>query len=142
MFAPVSIWGVLVGAISAMIVGAIWYGPLFGKEWSKLTGVSDKAMKAVRPKVMPIIVVVSLLSAYALSLVTVYLHSYLHTTGHSTGWVVAGLEASLVAGIGFAMTAVFAHGVFHEDKKLTWINATNRIVTFVIMGLIVGAFLN
>ena len=92
MFASVSIWGILLAAVSAMALGVIWYSPfVFGKTWSKGMGVSDKEMNENRAKVMPILVVGSLITAYALSLLTVYLHSY---TGGS--WVKAGIEAGLL----------------------------------------------
>ena len=48
----------------------------------------------------------------------------------------------LLAGIGFGVTAVFAHGAFESrSKNLLYINAGNRIVTILVMGLIISAFL-
>ncbi len=31
--------GVVVGTVAAMIIGTLWYGPLFGKPWSRAAGV-------------------------------------------------------------------------------------------------------
>src|SRR6185437_13531633 len=136
MFASVSIWGVILGAVSAMAVGVIWDTPfVFGKQWSKGMGVSDKAMNENRAKVMPILVLGSLITAYALSLLTVYLHSFA-----GSSWVKAGIEAGFLAAIGFAGTALVVHGVFDpRAKKVMYINLGNRVVTLVIMGFIVGA---
>lgn len=38
----------LVGAVSSMIIGVIWYGPLFGKKWGKVIGMptSENLSKA------------------------------------------------------------------------------------------------
>lgn len=38
---PSSIWPVIICAVFAMILGAIWYGPLFGRAWMKIIG-ADK----------------------------------------------------------------------------------------------------
>jgi hypothetical protein len=121
-----------------MVVGMLWYSPmLFGKEWSKITGVTDKVMKAKRNAVMPVLVLISLVTAYALSLFIVYFHYF-----SGCSWFVSGIDTSLIAGVGFGATAVFAHGVFEpRDTKLLYINAGNRIVTLLIMGMIIAAFL-
>jgi hypothetical protein len=136
MFAHISIWGVVLAAASAMIVGMVWYSPaLFGKQWRKIVGLSEKDMRQKMGAVMPVLVIASLLTAYVLSLFTVYLQSYV---GNS--WVMAGVDAALLAWIGFAATAIFAHGAFEpRDKKVLFINTGNRLVTLVVMGLIIGA---
>lgn len=36
---------VLVSVIVSMIVGSIWYGPVFGKKWMKLVGVTKEDME-------------------------------------------------------------------------------------------------
>ena len=37
-----SLWPVLAGAAAFFMVGAIWYGLLFGKTWQKAAGLSDE----------------------------------------------------------------------------------------------------
>lgn len=32
---------VLVGAVVSIVIGALWYGPLFGKKWMQIIGVND-----------------------------------------------------------------------------------------------------
>jgi len=39
---------VLVAAIASMALGFLWYGPLFGNQWKKLMGFTDKSMKAMK----------------------------------------------------------------------------------------------
>ncbi|MEP1421579.1 MAG: DUF1761 domain-containing protein [Erythrobacter sp.] len=36
-----ALWPVLAGAAAFFVVGAIWYGVLFGKAWQKAAGLSD-----------------------------------------------------------------------------------------------------
>lgn len=37
---PVNYLAILVAAVLSMVLGFLWYGPLFGKEWTKLMGVT------------------------------------------------------------------------------------------------------
>ena len=39
------IWIVLGCAVLSMVVGGIWYGPLFGKKWMEIIGVDASCMK-------------------------------------------------------------------------------------------------
>ena len=36
---------VLVAAVSAFMIGGIWYGPLFGKKWMELVGKTEEDIK-------------------------------------------------------------------------------------------------
>ncbi|MFI5240128.1 MAG: DUF1761 domain-containing protein [Candidatus Saccharimonadia bacterium] len=138
MFAQVSVWGVLLAAASAMIVGTLWYSTsMFGKTWMKGIGITDAEMKKKMNSTMLVLIAASLATAYVLSLFTVYFHSYV-----GGSWVMAGFDTALLAWFGLGLTAIFAHGAFDpRDIKVLYINAGNRLVTLVIMGLIIGYFL-
>lgn len=137
MFANVSVWGVVLAAASAMVVGALWYSQaLFGKYWTKLAGITTKDMDERARIAFPVLILVSLITAYALAQVVAYSHAFSHGS-----WMGCALHAGLLAGIGFGATAVFAHGVFEpRDYKLMYINAGNRVVTLLVMGLVLGLF--
>lgn len=137
MFTHVSLVGILLAALSAMVIGMIWYNPaVFGKSWRKMLGVSDDDMKKKMGPALAVLVVVSLVTAYVLAHFIVYTHG-----SESGGWLEAGVKTALWGWLGLAATAIFAHGVFDpRDKKVLYINAGNRLVTLVVMGLIIGAF--
>mgnify|MGYP001608100183 FL=1 len=44
-------WAVLISSVFAIVLGAIWYGPLFGKKWLEVTGM-DKVDMARRQEMM------------------------------------------------------------------------------------------
>lgn len=138
MFVNVSALGVILAALSAMIIGMIWYSmAAFGKPWMKMMGISDSDMKKKMAGAMVWLVIVSLVTAYVLAHFIVFTHSYV-----GGGWLTAGVETALWAWLGLAATAIFAHGVFDpRDKKVLYINVGNRLVTLVVMGLIIGAFM-
>ena len=39
---------VFVATVAAMALGFLWYGPLFGSQWKKLMGFTDKTMKQMK----------------------------------------------------------------------------------------------
>lgn len=43
-FMAINWLAVLVASASAFVVGGIWYGPLFGKAWMNVTGITEEAM--------------------------------------------------------------------------------------------------
>ncbi len=60
---------ILVSAISAMVWGYLWYGPLFGKPWMKLVGLSKADInkdKANMPKNYGMMFVGALVTSYVL----------------------------------------------------------------------------
>ncbi|KPP88916.1 DUF1761 domain-containing protein [Erythrobacter sp. HL-111] len=40
-----ALWPVLAGTAAFFVVGAIWYGVLFGKAWQRAAGLSDEALR-------------------------------------------------------------------------------------------------
>ncbi len=139
MHASISIWGVILGGLSAMVVGALWYSPvLFGKPWAKAMGTTEKEMAKARARLMPILIAVSLLTALVMSLFVVYFQNFTRDS-----WLMSGFDTAVLAWFGFAGTALVAHGAWDpRPKDLLYINLGNRLVTLLVMGLIISAFLN
>jgi len=138
MFVSVSFWGVLLAAIAAMIVGAIWYSPsVFGKSWMKAIGQTEKGMMERRNQAMPLLIGAALVTAYALAQVAAYLHSLTPDSG-----LTSAIEASLLVGVGFGATTLVAHTVFDpRDAQAMYINIGNRVVTLFVMGVVIGLFM-
>lgn len=40
----VNYWAVLAAAVAYMVIGSLWYGPLFGKKWAQLASVTPGKM--------------------------------------------------------------------------------------------------
>ncbi len=143
MDVPVNYLAVLVAAIAAMVVGFLWYGPLFGKPWSKLMGwgeMTPEKMKEMQKKAMLGYVasfIGSLVMAYVLSHVTVFAQSYLGTSG----WT-SGLSSGFWMWLGF-VAPVTLGSVLWEGKplKLWYINASYYLVQLVVMGTLIAAWM-
>jgi hypothetical protein len=52
-FAKLNVWAVLVAALIAFLVGAVWYTVLFGKLWIKLHGFSEQKVKEMQAGMSP-----------------------------------------------------------------------------------------
>src|SRR3989344_5373124 len=39
---------VFAATVVAFVIGALWYGPIFGREWRRLMGFSDDAMRQMK----------------------------------------------------------------------------------------------
>ncbi len=139
MITHLSVWGVILAALSALVIGTMWYAkPLFGRSWMKATGVTDKDMQRNFPVALPLLAVVSLVTAYVLGLFIKYFHDY-----HGGSWYKAGVLTALLAWVGLAGTALVAHEAFEKrPKSIVLINLGNRLVTLVVMGLIIAAFMH
>lgn len=43
---PVNYIAIVVGAVLSMVIGAVWYGPLFGKKWLEIVGATEATLEA------------------------------------------------------------------------------------------------
>src|SRR5262245_5648183 len=129
----VNYWAVLVAAIAAFVVGALWYSPLlFGEKYMAMRGMSPGAMA---DKAMPVGKVIGefvrgLIIAYVLARFVVLLGVTDWMGAVQLGvWVWIGFQAMLLVG-----------AVIHEDMpwQLYAIHAGDALVKTLLMSVIVG----
>jgi hypothetical protein len=122
---------VIVAAVSCFVVGGIWYSALFSKAWMKANGFDDQYMKKGSPVV---IFGVSLVAAF---LIALNLALFLGPAATAGSGALAGFLAGFFwVGLAFAITYLFERRPF----SLFAINAGYHVVSFTIMGLIIGAW--
>ena len=128
----VSLLPVLVAAIASMVVGFVWYGPLFGKTWISLMGFSKKQMEEGKKKGMgktyAILAIGSLLTAYILAHFVKYVNAA--TIGDAVQlvfWIWLGFIVTIALG-----------SVLWEGKswKLFFINIAYQFVSLSIQAII------
>ncbi|WP_439131185.1 DUF1761 domain-containing protein [Polaribacter sp.] len=150
-------------ALVPMILGAIWYGPLFGKAWMSEMGFTTESLKDTNMlKTLAICFILSVLVAFALMPMTIHQMGVYSTLAGEPGFAEQTGEAysyfeNFVTTYGDRFRT-FKHGAFHgiiygvflvlpilgiiavfEKKSLKYvaINASYWIVTLAIMGGIV-----
>ena len=71
MSIAINYWAIIVSGILSVVLGFIWYGPLFGKKWMALSGISMPDVKppmSVMVKPMIISVVGALFMGYMMAM--------------------------------------------------------------------------
>ncbi|GMU95237.1 DUF1761 domain-containing protein [Ignavibacterium album] len=129
---PVSInyLAVLLCGIISMIIGSVWYGPLFGKLWMKQYGFTEEDLKKdFNPaKTFGLAFVGHLVMA----LVLAYLISL--TNAQS---ITDGLRVSLSCWLGFTAATMFVNSLFSRTTlTLFFIDSGYQIVNSIVFGLI------
>lgn len=128
---------VLVCAVAAMGLGAVWYGPLFGKKWMEIVGAT--AMDEARRKEMQRGAVKLYVVQFLLTLFQVWVLAY-----YIAGWTEAsGLGNALWIWAAFIVPTVAAGAMWNNDStKISWarflIQGGYQLAIFVIFGLVLG----
>jgi len=133
---------VVVSALANMGLGSLWYGPLFGKQWMALMGITHESINAQKVKnemwkAYALAFVGSLAMAYVLHHVMVLASSYFGTNGIQTG-----LSSAFWSWLGF-VAPVTLGSVLWEGKpwKLWWLMNSYYLLALLIMGSIIGAWM-
>lgn len=135
---PINYLAVLAAAITSMIIGALWYGPLFGKLWLSLSGMTDEKIQEAKSKSMTKLYILaflgSLVMSYVLTHSLVFAASYTSTRG-----IAAGLMVGFWNWLGF-VAPVTLGVVLWEGKpwKLWLLNNAYYLVTLSVMGVILS----
>lgn len=122
---------VLAASLVGFVVGAIWYGPVFGKTWMGLVGLTEAdAGKVSMPKIYGICFVLQLIMAFNLAM---------FIGGQAT--VMTGTLYGFLAGFGWVALAFAVNALFEQKPvKYMLINGGYWSVVFTLMGLILGAW--
>lgn len=118
-----------------MAIGFAWYSdPAFGKQWRKLSGISEAKPKGSdMTKIMVLGLGGGLIMAFILSHAEVFAGSYLGTSG-----LTLGLMTGFWNWLGF-MVPILISGYLYEKKplNLVFINAGYWLVSILVMGVII-----
>ena len=121
---------VFVAAAVSFMVVPLWYGPLFGKAWTELTGITGEEGKRMGLKSLSITFIGFVMLAYGIS----WIMSYGGLSGIWWGGMVAMLVwITVIAPLMLSQTLYQ-----NQPVKLWAIDAGFRMVTILIKGLIIG----
>jgi len=124
---------VVVAGLVPMVVGSLWYGPLFGKQWMKLAGVKEMGMGKE-----------GMAKFYVLMLVTCLILSYVmarFVDGMGAADIVSGALVGLWAWLGFVVAGKLSE--FLADGRpmnLFYLDSGYRLVLFVVMGALLAVW--
>ena len=122
---------VIVAALSAFLVGGIWYGPLFGKTWMNAFGFTEEQLKKrSMGKVFGISFLLILFASFDLAM-------FIGPERNLSYGMAAGFFAS------FGWVATFLGVLYlfeHRSLKAWLVNAGYCTVSLTLMGAILGAW--
>ena len=120
---------VVVAAVSAFVLGGLWYGPLFKTTWCREAGVDLDAKPKHPAAVFGGAFVLSLVAAWALAAVI----------GRSEPSLPFALHAGFLTGLCFVATSFGINYLFAgRSLKLWLIDAGYHVLQFTLYGLIFG----
>ena len=133
----VQFWSALVSAIVSMLVGGIWYGPLFGKLFMKEMGMD--AWTAEKREAMKKKMGLSYFAQFIASLVMFYVLAGL-IVGFDHLSVSGGLFTAFIVWIGFIVPVKLGDLIWGGKKTLFWLGIGNMLITLLAAGTIIGAW--
>lgn len=135
---PINYFAVIAATAASMALGFAWYGPLFGKQWMALTGMTPDKIAAAKGKGMgkmyALAMLGSLVMSYVLAHALVFASAYLNVSG-----VAAGLQVGFWNWLGF-IAPVTLGSVLWEGKswKLWKLNSGYYLLSLLAMGVILA----
>ena len=96
----INLLAVFVGAAAFFTIGALWYGPLFGKQWRQLNGITDEMIQAgPRPGQNPTWLIMLLAFLFELLVVLMLGHNIARTNPapHVIMMMATGFAATIMA---------------------------------------------
>lgn len=143
MEVPINYLAVLVCGVVSMVLGFLWYGPLFGKQWMKFNGIStadaerfraDPSSKRMMNTNYAVQIVGSLVMAYVLAHSLVFASTYLQISGLN-----AGLQAGFWSWLGFVAPVTLGSVLWDRKPLMLWvINSSYVLVQLLLMGVILA----
>jgi len=124
---------VIVAAIAYWLLGAIWYGVVFGEAWMALEHMTAEQARSMNP-VLPYVItlVLNVLIAYALAQICIWRNA--DTLGR-------GASVGVLLWIGFVGPVTFTTHMYEmRPKELYAINQFFPLAGFVLMGAILGGW--
>lgn len=131
----INYWAILVGGLFSMVLGALWYGPIFGDKWMEILGMDpddtvamDKMKKSAGPMYMV---------QFVLTLFQVLVLAHLIADTQQ----VSGVERALWIWAAFVMPTLAGAVMWtNEPKDLKWarffIQGGYQLILFVVLGVL------
>ena len=137
MYSSINYLAVFVAGLFPMVIGSIWYGPLFGKKWMALVGKTEEELReSFNPaKSYGVTLVFALIMSFILAHVLVAWNDAYAVTGAMTG-----IQGAFWMWLGFVVTVSWQQVAFSDQKIELWIlNILYNLVSLIAMGALLGS---
>lgn len=124
----VNYWAILVCGIANMVIGSVWYGPLFGKMWMAERKM-DKPMAGWNPTA-------TYIQAFIGALVTAYVFTHILQAFEADSIGMA-LQGAFWSWLGLILPVKYGDKLWNNaSNKLVAIESSYHLVSLAVMGII------
>lgn len=128
----INLFAVLVSAVASMIIGFVYYGPVFQKQYLDAAGFTIEEAQTTPPSYYGASFVFALVEAFFLAVL-------LRSMG-STG-VASGLVGGFMVWLGFVATITGANALFDKTSLRLWLLQNgNNLLVLLAMGAILAVW--
>ena len=127
---------VLAAALSAFVLGGLWYGPLFGKKWQQLNGLTDE--RIAQANMGLIYGLAFLLNVFLATMLSLFIEIAMMMGSGA----LAGAAMGAVLGVIFIVPTFGVNYLFsRRPLALYAIDVGYQILQMALMGAIMGAWI-
>ena len=133
----INLWAVLVSGLASMVIGSIWYGPLYGKKYMSAVGMdawSPEKREAMRKSMGP-----SYAGQFVASLLSFFVLAWLMGALNMQS-VLGGIETGFGIWLGFIVPLKLGDTLWGGNKTLFWLSIGGNLITLLAVGAIIGAW--
>ncbi len=138
-FFMVNIWGVLIAAVVSILLGMLWYGPLFGKKWMSLVGMTPEIMASAKNAAYKSYIISALINFLMAYVIGIFIKNMFVPDLRSAFLV------GFLAWLGFVATTMatqFLYSVKKDSWTLYAINVSYQLVSILLASIILFIFIN
>jgi hypothetical protein len=138
MYIQISYAAIMVAGIASMAIGFLWYSPMmFGNQWMKLLGISQKEIQKKQAE-MGKLYIVSMILAFVMAFVLSHVY-HMSRELYDVSLVMTGLTTGFAMWFGFILPVQMNDFIYQgRPLKLVMINTGYQLVTLLVMGVIVS----
>lgn len=131
----INYWAVLISTVASVLIGSIWYGPLFGKMFMEVSGMNEwsKEKQEAEKKKMPLAYFLQFVGSFIMFFV---LDWYIVSSIHKG--VYGGIANAFGLWLGFVVPLALGNAIWGGKMKMFWLNIGNMLVTLLVAGTILG----
>lgn len=133
----INIWAIVVSAVASMVIGGLWFGPLFGKMFMSVSGM-DKWTPQQREEAMRAASKSYIIQVFGSLLMFYVLARFISDLDAVT--LQGGLMTALWVWLGFVVPVKVSDAIWGGSWKLSILVAANMLVTLLVTGAIIGSW--
>jgi len=132
----INYWAVLVATVAAIILGTAWYGPLFGKQWMRIVGITMGEMTPAVKRSMAKSYTILALTTFVMAFVLAHALSFASQITEAEG-VLASVTTAIWVWLGF-VAPVTLGSVLWENRpwKYWFITSGYYLVALILMAVV------